>query len=226
MREAFHDDLDHMSVQLVEMTRLAGSAMARATAALLDADLALAESVIAADEQIDHLQRELDETALNLLARQQPVATDLRTIVAGMRMSADLERMGDLARHVAKVARRRYPDSAVPPALRSTVLEMGQVAERIVAKAGSVIASNDLNSAIELEQDDDEMDRLHRQVFATLLGGQWDAGMEAAVDITLIGRFYERFADHAVSVARRVVYLVTGEWHESYQPIQPIRPHA
>jgi len=226
MREAFHDDLDHMSVQLVEMTRLAGSAMARATAALLDADLALAESVIAADEQIDHLQRELDETALNLLARQQPVATDLRTIVAGMRMSADLERMGDLARHVAKVARRRYPDSAVPPVLRSTVLEMGQVAERIVAKAGSVIASNDLNSAIELEQDDDEMDRLHRQVFATLLGGQWDAGMEAAVDITLIGRFYERFADHAVSVARRVVYLVTGEWHESYQPIQPIRPHA
>ena len=226
MREAFHDDLDHMSVQLVEMTRLAGSAMARATAALLDADLALAESVIAADEQIDHLQRELDETALNLLARQQPVATDLRTIVAGMRMSADLERMGDLARHVAKVARRRYPDSAVPPVLRSTVLEMGQVAERIVAKAGSVIASNDLNSAIELEQDDDEMDRLHRQVFATLLGGQWDAGMEAAVDITLIGRFYERFADHAVSVARRVVYLVTGEWHESYQPIQPIRPPA
>ena len=226
MREAFHDDLDHMSVQLVEMTRLAGSAMARATAALLDADLALAESVIAADEQIDHLQRELDETALNLLARQQPVATDLRTIVAGMRMSADLERMGDLARHVAKVARRRYPDSAVPPALRSTVLEMGQVAERIVAKAGSVIASNDLSSAIELEQDDDEMDRLHRQVFATLLGGQWDAGMEAAVDITLIGRYYERFADHAVSVARRVVYLVTGEWHESYQPIQPIRPHA
>ena len=226
MREAFHDDLDHMSVQLVEMTRLAGSAMARATAALLDADLALAESVIAADEQIDHLQRELDETALNLLARQQPVATDLRTIVAGMRMSADLERMGDLARHVAKVARRRYPDSAVPPVLRSTVLEMGQVAERIVAKAGSVIASNDLDSAIQLEQDDDEMDRLHRQVFATLLGGQWDAGMEAAVDITLIGRFYERFADHAVSVARRVVYLVTGEWHESYQPIQPIRPHA
>ena len=144
--------------------------------------------MIAADEQIDRLQRELDETALNLLARQQPVATDLRTIVTGMRMSADLERMGDLARHVAKVARRRYPESAVPPVLRSTILEMGQVAERIVAKAGSVIASNDLDSAIELEQDDDEMDRLHRQVFATLLDGHWDAGIEAAVDITLVGR--------------------------------------
>ena len=153
-----------------------------------------------------------------MLARQQPVATDLRTIVTSMRMSADLERMGDLARHVAKVARRRYPDSAVPATLRATLLEMGQVAERIVAKAGSVIASRDVALAVQLEQDDDEMDRLHRQLFAQLLGGNWSYGMEAAVDITLVGRYYERFADHAVSVARRVVYLVTGEWHESYDP--------
>ena len=219
MRDAFHEELDHTSDQLVEMTRLAGSAMARATTALLDADIGLAESVIAADEQIDALQRELDDTSIMLLAQQQPVATDLRIIVTGMRMSADLERMGDLARHVAKVARRRYPDSAVPPVLRATILEMGQVAERIVAKAGSVIASKDLHTAVELEQDDDEMDRLHRQVFAMLLSEDWDHGMEAAIDITLIGRYYERFADHAVSVARRVVYLVTGEWHESYTPI-------
>ena len=211
MRDAFHEELDHTSDQLVEMTRLAGSAMARATTALLDADISLAESVIAADEQLDRMQRELDDMAINLLARQQPVATDLRIIVTGMRMSADLERMGDLARHVAKVARRRYPDSAVPPELRSTILQMGQVAERIVAKAGSVIASKDLNSAVELEQDDDEMDRLHRQIFTMLLSPDWDAGMEAAIDITLVGRYYERFGDHAVSVARRVVYLVTGE---------------
>src|SRR5919202_1464667 len=218
MRDAFHEELARTSQQLVEMTRLAGSAMARATTALLDADLALAESVIAADEQIDRIQRELDDTALDLLARQQPVATDLRTIVTGMRMSADLEPMGDLARHVAKVARRRYPDSAVPPELRATVLKMGPVAERIVAKAGSVIASNDVAAAVQLEQDDDEMDRLHREVFAALLGGSWDHGIEAAVDITLVGRYYERFADHAVSVARRVVYLVTGEWHEALVP--------
>jgi len=222
MRDAFHEELDHTSDQLVEMTRLAGSAMARATTALLDADISLAESVIAADEQLDRMQRELDDNAINLLARQQPVATDLRIIVTGMRMSADLERMGDLARHVAKVARRRYPDSAVPPELRSTILQMGQVAERIVAKAGSVIASKDLNSAVELEQDDDEMDRLHRQIFTMLLSPDWDAGMEAAIDITLVGRYYERFADHAVSVARRVVYLVTGEWHESYVAVRQI----
>ena len=212
MRDAFHEELTRTREQLVEMTRLAGSAMSRATTALLDADLELAESVIAADEAIDRMQRELDQTALDLLARQQPVATDLRVLVTGLRMSADLERMGDLARHVAKVARRRYPESAVPPELRSTVLQMGQVAERIVAKAGSVIAVQDVAAAVQLEQDDDEMDSLHREVFAALLGGSWDHGIEAAVDVTLVGRYYERFADHAVSVAHRVVYLVTGEW--------------
>jgi phosphate transport system protein len=187
--------------------------MSRATIALLDADLGLAESVIADDEQIDALRRELDDRSVDLLARQQPVATDLRMVVTAMRMSSDLERMGDLARHVAKVARLRYPNSAIPPEMRSTVLQMGQVAERIVAKAGSVIAGKDIESAIALERDDDEMDRLHRDIFGMLLDNKWVHGTEAAVDATLVSRYYERFADHAVSVARRVVYLVTGEWH-------------
>jgi phosphate transport system protein len=126
-------------------------------------------------------------------------------------MVADLERMGDNAAHVAKIARRRYPSSAVPPPLRSTVLEMGHAAEEIVAKAGSVIAGRDLKLAAELEKDDDVMDELHRQLFTAILDDRWDQGVEAAIDITLVGRHYERFADHAVSVARRVVYLVTGE---------------
>jgi len=213
MRNTFHEDLDKISDQLVEMTRLAGSAMSRATTALLDADLHLAETVIAADEQIDALRKDLDDRAIDLLARQQPVATDLRMVVTAMRMSSDLERMGDLARHVAKVARLRYPNSAIPPVMRSTVLEMGQVAARIVAKTGSVIAGKDIDSALALERDDDEMDRLHRDIFNMLMDDKWTAGTEAAVDATLISRYYERFADHAVSVARRVVYLVTGEWN-------------
>jgi phosphate transport system protein len=214
MRDSFHEDLDQITRQLVEMTQLAGSAMARATTALLDADVQLAESVIAADKHIDLLRRDLDEHSIDLLARQQPVATDLRTVVTSMRMSADLERMGDLARHVAKVARLRYPDSAVPTVLRATILQMGHVAERIVTKAGSAIAAKDVSSAAALDQDDDEMDRLHRQVFSTLLGEHWHHGTESAVDLALLGRYYERFADHGVSVARRVVYLVTGEWHD------------
>ena len=212
MRDAFHEDLDSISDQLVEMTRLAGSAMNRATTALLDADIHLAESVIAADEQIDGLRKELDDRSIDLLARQQPVATDLRMVVTSMRMSADLERMGDLARHVAKVARLRYPQSAIPAEARATVLQMGQVAERIVAKAGSVIAGKDVEDAKTLERDDDAMDELHRELFSHLIDGSWQHGTEAAVDMTLVGRYYERFADHAVSVAHRVIYLVTGAY--------------
>jgi phosphate transport system protein len=211
MREQFHGELAGLSEQMVEMTRLAGSAIGRATAAVLDADLTMAETVITADEQIDDLQHAIEEKSLELLARQQPVATDLRVIVTGLRMSADLERMGDLARHVAKLARLRYPHSAIPPELRGTVLEMGQVAERIVAKTGSVIASRDVAMAMELESDDDVMDRLHRDVFRLLLSQDWPHGVETAIDVTLCGRYYERFADHAVSVARRVTFLVTGE---------------
>ena len=211
MRDSYHDELDGISASLVEMTNLVGSAMSRATTALLDADLQLAESVIAADLAVDDLYHQVEERAFDLMARQQPVASDLRTLVTSLRMVADLERMGDLALHVAKVARRRYPSSAVPPELRSTLLEMGHAAEEIVAKAGSVIAGRDLTLAAELERDDDVMDGLHKRLFTTILDDSWSNGIEAAIDITLCGRYYERFADHAVSVARRVVYLVTGE---------------
>lgn len=213
MRDAFHDDLDKITDQLVEMTRLAGSAVARATTALLDADVHLAETVIAADEELDAIRTELDALSIDLLARQQPVATDLRIVVTSMRMSSDLERMGDLARHIAKVARLRYPDRAVPPTLSAHVLQMGHIAERIVAKAGSVIASKDTGIALSLEKDDDAMDELHRQLFEAILSDSSDLPRSTLVDLTLLGRYYERFADHAVSVAQRVVYLVTGEYH-------------
>ncbi|WP_322750067.1 MULTISPECIES: phosphate signaling complex protein PhoU [unclassified Frankia] len=211
MRDAFHDDLESINSSLVEMTNLVASAMARATTALLDADLQLAEGVITADETVDLLRNEIEERSFEIMARQQPVATDLRLIVTTLRIVADLERMGDLALHVAKVARRRYPGRAIPPELNSTILEMGQVAQRIVAKAGSVIAGHDAALAKELESDDDSMDALHRKLFHVLLETEWTYGMEAAIDITLCGRFYERYADHAVSVAHRVIYLVTGD---------------
>ncbi len=144
------------------------------------------------------------------MARQQPVAVDLRMVITALRMGTDLERMGDLAEHVAKVARLRHPESAIPAEIRATILEMGQIAERLVTKAGSCIASRDVDSAMELEADDDAMDRLHRRLFKTLLAKDWSHGVEPAIDITLIGRYYERYADHAVRVAHAVVYLVTG----------------
>ncbi|MFI5533652.1 phosphate signaling complex protein PhoU [Kitasatospora sp. NPDC051853] len=218
MRDAYHEELDSISDQLVEMARLVGSAMGRATTALLDADLALAESVIAADDKINALHHDLENRAIDLLARQQPVATDLRIVVTSLRMSSDLERCGDLARHVAKVARLRYPETAVPNDLHSIVLEMGQLAQRLVAKAGLVIATKDVDKALELEQDDDAIDALHRELFSHLLDDRWQHGIETAVDVTLVGRYYERFADHAVSVAKRVVFLVTGEHAGDFVP--------
>lgn len=215
MRNQFHEDLKKITDMLVELTRLAGSAMSRATTALVDADVHLAESVIEADKKLDDIRIQLDELSVELLARQQPVATDLRVVVTSMHMSSDLERMGDLARHVAKVARLRTPESAVPPQLRSHILEMGRVAESIVAKCGSIIASKDVQAAIALEKDDDAMDELHRELFTALLDENNEYSKSAVVDLTLVGRYYERFADHAVSVARRVVYLVTGMYDHS-----------
>lgn len=212
MRDQYHEDLDSITASLVDITRMAGSAINRATTALLEADLNSAESVIDGDATIDALYRDIENRAFELLARQQPVASDLRTIITSLRMVADIERMGDLALHLAKVARRRYPASAIPVELQSTVLEMGQVAQRIVTKCASVIASRDLHLAAELERDDDVMDAFHRRLFTILLDPAWNGGIECAIDVTLCGRYYERFCDHAVSVARRVVFLVTGEY--------------
>jgi phosphate transport system protein len=220
MRDAYHEDLDAITDQLVEMAGLVGSMMGRATTALLDADLALAEGVISADDQVDALYSQVEQLALDLLARQQPVASDLRILITSLRMVADLERMGDYAMHVAKVARRRYPDHAIPRELRSTVLEMGQVAQRIVEKAGSVIAGRDVALALELEADDDVMDNYQKRLFTRLLSDERRYSIEAAIDVTLCGRYYERFADHAVSVARRVVYLVTGERPGATTPVE------
>jgi len=218
MRETYQDELDRISTQLVDMTNLVGSAMSRATTALLDADVDLAEKVITGDAVVDELKATVDDHCFEILARQQPVATDLRIVVTALAMNADLERMGDLAAHIAKVARMRFPEHAIPQEIRSTILEMGQIAQRIVAKAGSVIAGRDVERAAELEADDDVMDANHRELFRVLLSDDWPYGIETAIDVTLLGRYYERFADHAVSVARRVVYIVTGAMPERAAP--------
>ncbi len=211
MRDSYHERLAEVGDGLIEMSRLVGSAVSKATTALLDADLVAAESVIAADEQVNALYRQLDDVAVQLLARQQPVATDLRAIVTGLRMSSDLERVGDYAVHIAKVAKRKYPASVVPVELRAIILEMGQAATRIAVKAGTVIATRDLTLAAQLLSDDDTIDDLHADLFARLLSENFEHGVEAAVDLALLGRYYERLADHAVSVSHAVTYLVTGE---------------
>lgn len=212
MRDSFHDDLDGIGASLVEMGHLVNKAMERATTALLIADLKIAEEIISEDDVIDDLQHDIEARSISLMARQQPVAGDLRTLVTSLRMSADLERMGDLAHHVAKLTRMRYPSAAVPPELVLTLQEMGNVTNRITQKAIKVIETRDLEAALQLEKDDDEMDILHRRLFEILLDDSWSHGIETAIDMTLLGRYYERCSDHAVSIARRVYYLVTGEY--------------
>ncbi|MFF3664010.1 phosphate signaling complex protein PhoU [Microtetraspora malaysiensis] len=210
MRDAYHDELEALTDRLVEMTRLVRSAVSRSTTALLDADLQLAESVISRDEEVNRLYAEIETSIYEVMATQQPVAVDLRTVITALRMASNLERMGDHAEHIAKVARMRHPESAIPAELRDTFVEMGAIAERLIVKTGSCIVSRDVEMAKELESDDDAMDRLHRRLFRVLLDKGWSHGIESAIDITLVGRYYERYADHAVSVARDVVYLVTG----------------
>jgi len=226
VREVFHHELDQLADRLQSMTGMVGTAMGSASHALLEADLRLAESVIAGDALVDDSQRDLDERAVQILARQAPVATDLRVVVAALRMSSSLERMGDLARHIAALARLRYPRHAIPEQLRPTFLEMGEVAQRIAAKAGQVIATRDLQLAAELEVDDDALDNLHRHVFLTVCSPEWSEPGETTADVTLASRYFERFGDHAISLARRVNFLVTGEYapgHSSPGPeLEPI----
>jgi phosphate transport system protein len=211
MRDAYHEQLDSVGHTLVEMAELVGQALSRATRALLETDLPIAEGVISADDAVDALHRELDVRTLDLMARQQPVAGDLRTLVTSLRMSADLERMGDLARHIAKVARMRYPACAVPEELRGTFEKMGEIGADLAEKVARIVEDQDVEAARTLEDQDDAVDRLHSAVFTTLLSQDNPYTIEAAIDVTLLSRYYERFADHAVSVARRLVFLVTGE---------------
>lgn len=211
MRDAYHDELDAITEQLVEMAGLVGEAISLATQALLTSDLPVAEQVIDGDLAVDLLRENVDRRTVDLIARQQPVAGDLRALTTGLRITSDLERSGDLAVHVAKLARRKYPACAVPDELQATIRTMGEVAATIVSKAGEVVASRDAARASELEADDDVMDDLHRTLLRTMLAPEWPHGVDTAIDLALAGRYYERFADHAVVVARQVFYLVTGE---------------
>jgi phosphate transport system protein len=187
--------------------------MSSATKALLQPNLELAEQVIKEDDTIDDMQHELDARTMLIIARQSPVAGDLRTLVTSLRMSADLERMGDMAHHIAKLARMRYPNIAVPEELRQIISDMDRVAVGIIKKTTQAIDTRNTTLALQLEQDDDEMDKLHRQLFKSLMESTWTHGTEIAIDMTLLGRYYERCADHAVSVGRRVYYMVNGEYN-------------
>lgn len=219
MRKIFNAELTQLGSDLAEMSRLVEVAIGNAGTALMTGDLKMAEAVIVADEAIDSLERELDTRCVHLLAQQAPVATDLRVIVTALRMASTLERMGDLARHVAQVSRRSYPRLAVPEPLQSTFSEMNAAAVRVAQRTTTLLETHDLALATSIESDDDLLDHLHEDTFTALLGGTWAGSTQETVDTTLLSRYYERFGDHGVSIARRMVYLVTGEFIEDGSPV-------
>ena len=212
MRDAFHQEIDEITHTLVEMTNLVKRAMNNATQALIENNLQLAEDVIRQDEVVDNMQHELDARTMLVLAKQQPVASDLRTLVTSLRMSADLERIGDMAHHIANLSRMHHPNKVVPQELQDDVRSMGKVASDSINKVAKILVSKDVEEAKQVEIDDDEMDKLHRKLIKTLTNKDWPHDTESAIDMTLLGRYYERAADHAVSISRRIIYLVTGKY--------------
>lgn len=212
MRKVFQAELHQIGEGLIEISELVGEAVKKATTAFAAADLQSAQEVIAADARIDFLQNDLDERAIDVLALQGPVASDLRMIVGSLRMSASLERMGDLARHIAQLTRLRYPNPVIPAPLTETFAEMARLDIIIAEKVTELLDSRDLELVSEIATAKIEINKLHKSVFTVMGAPGWDASAATTVDVTLASRYFERFGDHGVSVARKVSYLVTGEW--------------
>lgn len=222
MREVFHQSLEDVQGRLVEIADLVTIAMDKATRAFGTSDVALAEEVIESDSIIDDKAIALDELAIEILARQQPVARDLRIVVSALRISASLERMGDIAEHIAQLTRMRFPERAIPKGLKSTFTKMGQLDVDVARKLAELLRTQDLSLAEQIRTDDDQIDELHVSVFEKVLSDTWQGEASATVDATLASRYHERFADHAVSVAKKVVYLATGDWTVPTASIQII----
>ncbi len=212
MREVFQQELREVQERLVEIAALVELSIENATRAFNESNVSVAETVIANDDKIDELTVNLDELAINILARQQPVARDLRIVVSALRISSSLERMGDMSEHIAQLARYRFPEKVVPKSLRSTFAEMGRLDVEVAKKLTELLRTEDVKLAEEIRNDDDKIDRLHLSVFDKVLGETWKGGAEDTVDATLASRYHERFADHAVSIAKKVQYLATGDW--------------
>ncbi|MDE0547136.1 phosphate signaling complex protein PhoU [Microbacterium sp. C7(2022)] len=222
MREVFHQSLEDVQGRLVEISELVTVAIDKATRAFGTSDVALAEEVIEADSIIDDKAIELDELAIEILARQQPVARDLRVVVSALRTSASLERMGDIAEHIAQLTRMRFPERAIPKGLKSTFRKMGELDVDVARSLTEILRTQDLSLIEQLRDADDKLDELHASVFEKVLSDSWQGEASATVDATLASRYHERFADHAVSVAKKVAYLSTGEWAVTTDTIEII----
>ncbi|HUH69886.1 MAG TPA: phosphate signaling complex protein PhoU [Mycobacterium sp.] len=210
MRTAYHKQIADLTAQLGEMCSLAGVAMKRATQALLEADIAAAEQVIRDHERIVAMRAQVEKEAFALLALQQPVAGELRAIFSAIQIIGDAERMGALAVHVAKIARQEYPKQVLPEEVRGCFADMAKVAIALGDSAKQVLVSRDPEKAAQLHEQDDAMDALYRHLVSVMIDRKWEHSTSVGVETALLGRFYERFADHAVEIGRRVIFTASG----------------
>ncbi|MFF2632664.1 phosphate signaling complex protein PhoU [Microbacterium sp. NPDC058021] len=223
MREVFHQSLEDVQGRLVEIAELVTVAIDKATRAFSTSDVALAEEVIEADQIIDDKAIELDELAIQILARQQPVARDLRIVVAALRVSASLERMGDIAEHIAQLTRMRFPERAIPRGLKNTFTKMGELDVEVARTLTELLRTEDVSLVERIRTAEDKLDDLHISVFEKVLSENWQGEAAATVDATLASRYHERFADHAESVAKKVLYLATGDWTADTETLETLR---
>ena len=215
MREVFQNQLTDVQTRLVEIADSVTNIMEKSSKAFLNNDVALADEAIALAEANENRALALDELVIRVLAKQSPVARDLRVLVSALRISASLERMGALAGHIAAIARYRFPGSAVPASLRATFQEMGALDVELARKVTTLLGNTDVDLARQIQAEDARVDELHRSVFDTVLGDDWKENAMYTVDVTLASRYHERFADHVVDISTKVSYLTTGEWHEN-----------
>ncbi len=212
MRKVFQAELHQVGEELIQISTLVKEALVRAADSFLNSDIEEAEEVISNDQRIDFLQNQLDERCIDILALQGPVASDLRAIVSSLRMSSSLERMGDLARHVAQIARMRFPEKAVPEEVATIFSEMVELDTQIIDSVIKLLETRELSLTEEIYSHKARINNLHREVFKMMNADDWQHSPQVTVDVTLASRYLERFGDHGVSVARKVNYLVTGEW--------------
>ncbi|SEJ38885.1 phosphate signaling complex protein PhoU [Demequina mangrovi] len=215
MRTLFNAEMSELADDLIAMARLVEGAITDASTAILTADVELAQSVIAKDVKLDELEEQVDERCVLLIAQQQPVGLDLRTIISSLRISASLERMGDLAQHIAEAARRTYPESPIPESHRTVIAGMSEAAKESAAETVRLLETRDLNVAAAIVSDDDNLDQLHAQAYKAIVDGEYQGSPQETLDLALLARYFERFGDHAVGISRRIVYLVTGDLTDS-----------
>jgi phosphate transport system protein len=215
MREVFQSQLTEVQTRLVDIAEDTVKIIEKATKAFGSSDVSLADEAISIADGSGNKALALDELVIKVLARQSPVARDLRILVSALRISASLERMGALAGHIAAIARFRFPGAAVPAALKVTFAEMGELDVKLAKQVVELLKNTSVDFARQIQAEDARVDELHRHVFDVVLGDDWKENAMFTVDVTLASRYHERFADHVVDISSKVSYLTTGDWADA-----------